>query len=174
MASAYEDEILRALRRITRAIDLHSRRLASRFGLTVPQLVCLRSIAADAGRTPSSLAREVHLSQATVTGILDRLAKQGLVTRERTRADRRMVSLYLTDEAHTLLQEAPSPLQEAFVRRLEALPDENQVMMLTVLRQMVRMMQAEGLDAAPLLTTGPAAAEADEVGGLLESDLEPG
>ena len=45
MTRAYEEEILRALRRITRAIDLHGRSLVAPFGLTVPQLVCLRAIA---------------------------------------------------------------------------------------------------------------------------------
>lgn len=44
MAVKFEDDVLRALRRITRAIDLHSRHLATTHGLTVHLLVWLRVI----------------------------------------------------------------------------------------------------------------------------------
>jgi hypothetical protein len=37
-----EDEIISALRRIVRAVDLHSRRMVEACGLTGPQIVVLR------------------------------------------------------------------------------------------------------------------------------------
>ena len=77
-ASEVKEDILRSLRRITRAIDLHSRHLAHTFGLTGPQLVCLRTVGARGKMTPSELAKQVSLSQATITGIIDRLAARQL------------------------------------------------------------------------------------------------
>src|SRR5512140_3522668 len=111
-AGEVKEAILRSLRRITRAIDLHSRHLAHTFGLTGPQLVCLRAVGARGKMTPSELAKEVSLSQATITGIIDRLAARQLVARERSNYDRRLVTVVITTAGRALIDQAPSPLQE--------------------------------------------------------------
>lgn len=152
--SPHEDAILRSLRKIVRAIDLHSRKLESEFGLTGPQLVCLRVIEAHGPITPSDLARRVELSQGTVTGIVDRLVKRHLVSRRRSPADRRKVALALLPAGLELLQDAPSPLQTLFARRLARLPADNQAAIAAMLEQIVSMMDAQAIDAAPLLTPG--------------------
>lgn len=155
--SEYEDRILRSLRRIIRAVDLHSRAIESQYGLTGPQLVCLRVIGTEGPLTPSALARHVDLSQATVTGIISRLVKRQYVSRRRSTKDRRRVSLSLLPAGRDLLQEAPSPLQTRFAERLAALPPENQTVISTMLEQIVRMMGAEEIDAAPVLVAGATA-----------------
>ena len=169
----YEEEILRSLRRITRAIDLYSRQLAARFGLTGPQLVCLRTLAMMDACTPSRLAREVDLSQATITGIVDRLEMQGLVRRERDTRDRRRVSVCVTPTGHQLLKRAPSPLHSRFLERLAELPEPDRQAIRSTLELVVTMMGAEELDAAPLLTTGPVSMSADQVTSLLEHQVSP-
>lgn len=148
----FEEDVLRALRRITRAIDLHSRHLATTFGLTGPQLVCLRVIAERGPLSPSQLAREVALSQATITGIVDRLAARQLVVRERVSTDRRIVSVRITEAGQSLIEAAPSPLQERFAQRLAVLSAEEQAIIQLTLNKIVRMMDGDDLDAAPVLT----------------------
>lgn len=167
MPSPHEESILRSLRKVSRAIDLYSRQLVSRHQLTGPQLVCLRQLLLSGPGTPSALARAVSLSQATVTGILQRLEARGLIERQRSEADRRQVIVSLTPEGARLAETAPSPLQEQFAYRLAALPAANQAIIETVLAQIVEMMDAESLDASPLLTTGPADADAASVSELL-------
>lgn len=152
--TTYEEEILRSLRRITRAIDIHSRRLAQAHRLTGPQLVCLRQIHKDGETTPSALARQISLSQATVTGILDRLAARGLVTRVRSESDRRRVMLTLTAAGRAVADTAPSPLQQRFADRLTALPEEGQARIAEVLQQIVTMMEADAIKASPMLVPG--------------------
>jgi DNA-binding MarR family transcriptional regulator len=153
-ASAFEDPILRALRRIVRAIDMHSRQLEQRFGLTGPQLVCLRVLVAQGPMTASELARAIDLSQATLTGIVDRLVRGRVATRKRDPRDRRRVSIAATARGVELVETAPSPLQTKFADRLTALPTENQAAIAEMLEQIVRMMDAEGIDAAPVLAAG--------------------
>lgn len=146
-----EDEIVAAIRRIMHAVELHSRRLVEQFGLTGPQLAVLRK-AAHLGRTPiGGLARAVHLSQPTVTGILDRLEKRGLLQRTRDTLDRRAVIISITEEGRRLLDRAPSLLQDQFRQELEKLQDWEQMLMLSILQRIAAMMEAEGLDAAPHL-----------------------
>jgi len=168
--SKYEGTILRKLRRITRAIDLHSRRLATQFGLTGPQLVCLRVLENQGPLTPSKLAREVALSQGTITGIVDRLFKRDLVTRDRSSTDRRSVTVAITQKGLEMIKKAPSPLQESFAIELRRLPEENQLVIHTILEQIVRMMGAEEVEAAPVLSSGSTGAPASAVEEFLEQD----
>lgn len=161
-ASDFEEDVLRSLRRITRAIDLHSRHLATTFGLTGPQLVCLRVVAEHGPLSPSQLARDVALSQATITGIVDRLATRQLLTRERTHADRRFVTVSITDAGRALVEAAPSPLQERFAERLAGLSDEEQAIIGLTLGKIVQMMDGSELAAAPVLTNESELASAPE------------
>ncbi|MCB9601798.1 MAG: MarR family transcriptional regulator [Sandaracinus sp.] len=169
MTSRFEESILVSLRRISRAVDLQSRQLAKAHELTGPQLVCLRHIQSNDGVTPKSLAAAVSLSQATVTGILDRLERRGLVSRVRSTIDKRVVHLAVTDTGRELVAEAPSPLSEAFRGRLAALPDGEQGMIDWVLRRVVEMMEATEVDASPILTTGDMTADHDDVARFLDA-----
>src|SRR5690625_631097 len=91
------EEVLVALRRVIRATDLHSRRLVKIANVTGPQLLLLQTLANNGDITISELARDMSLSQATVTTILDRLERRELVSRVRSETDRRKVYPRLTE-----------------------------------------------------------------------------
>lgn len=155
MGNSVEERVLRSLRRISRAVDLHSRRLASTHRLTTPQLLSLRHIRAEGSTTPSRLARAISLSQATVTGILDRLEGRGLIGRSRNPSDKRQVLVELTEAGREAVDAAPLPLHERFAERLAKLPEAEQRDIEEVLERIVSMMEAEDIDAAPILVAGP-------------------
>jgi DNA-binding MarR family transcriptional regulator len=144
-----EDEVIIALRRITRAIDLHSRGLLHECGMTVPQLAALRAAGRLQPVAISMLARAIHVSQATLTGILDRLERRGLVRRVRSGTDRRSIVVELTTEGMELLQSAPSLLQERFRRKLSELQEWERTQMLSTLQRIASMMEAEEIVTAP-------------------------
>ena len=148
------DEILIALRRITRAIDIQSRRLHKSTGLTTSQLLVLQAISKLSIPTPSAVAKEVLLSHATVTTILDRMVKHGLVTRERGSTDRRTVQILLTSDAREKLAQAPELLQAGFLREYRKLPDWQGNMLVASLQHIAEMMDASDIDASPILVTG--------------------
>lgn len=148
------DEVLVALRRVIRATDLHSKYLAKTAGLTAPQILLLHAIRDNEQVTIGELAKEINLSQATVTSILDRLEKRGLVRRERSEKDKRKVHAYLTDEGIEVLKNAPIPLQEQFNRQFSDLQDWEQTMIISSLQRIAQMMDAQHIDAAPVLDIG--------------------
>lgn len=148
------DEILVALRRIIRATDLHSKHLAKTTGLTAPQMLLLQTIRDKGEVTIGEIAQEMSLSQATVTTILDRLEKKDLVFRERSKEDKRKVHAYLTDEAMGLLVDAPLPLQDHLSRQFNDLPEWEQTMLISSLQRVAHMMNAEHIDASPVLDVG--------------------
>ena len=156
-APRYDLRVFRALRRIIRGVDLHSRRLQNEHQITGPQLVCLLSIAETPEITPSALSREVHLSPSTVNGILDRLETKGLVVRRRASKDRRLVSLSLTAEGAVVVANAPSPLQDTLAEGMRALASDELANIASALDRIVELMEVRHIDAAPLLAPGPIA-----------------
>jgi DNA-binding MarR family transcriptional regulator len=148
------DEVLVSLRRVIRATDLHSKHLAKTTGLTAPQILLMQAIRDKGQVTIGELANEVSLSQATVTTILDRLEKRDYIYRERSEEDKRKVHAYLTNAALEVLKTSPTPLQEHFARQFSDLQDWEQMMIISSLQRVAQMMDAQHIDASPVLDVG--------------------
>ncbi|AQU99395.1 MarR family winged helix-turn-helix transcriptional regulator [Desulfococcus multivorans] len=149
------DQVLLAIRQITQAIDLHSRYLAKHYGLTGPQLIILKAIGKNGEMTVGELAKAISLSQSTVTGILARLENRGMIVRHKSLEDRRAVNVDLTDTCRRFLAEAPPPLQDRFLIAFNNLDSWEQLMILSALQRIVQLMNAEAIDAVPILAGGP-------------------
>lgn len=147
-------EVLMVLRRITRSIDLHSSRLAHYHGLTTPQLIVLGEISQSGKITAGHLAENVSVSNATVTGILNRLSKHGLIERRRTDEDKRRMLVKLTDLGERALANAPPLLHDRFVKEFEKLENWEQTSLLSSLQRIASMMELKDLDAASMLVSG--------------------
>ena len=158
-SSSQEDrsnEVLVALRQIIRATDLHSKQIFKRSGLTVPQIVVLQAISELGEVTTGQISKQVNLSQATVTTIIDRMERRGLVERYRSLTDRRIVHGKLTSKGHGVLKNAPALLHERFIAAFLALSPSKQQRIISTLNEVAEMLGAEDLDAAPLLDSGSA------------------
>lgn len=148
------EELLLALRKVIRAIDLYSKQLNKYSGLTAPQLLILREINAANGITASKVAQNINLSPATVSNVIERLEHRHFIHRHRSERDKRRVSLFLTDQGLALLKKAPQPLQEDFIEKFQALAEWEQSLLLSSMQRIASMMDAERLDAAPVLEVG--------------------
>jgi len=151
---SHELKILQALRRIIRAVDIHSHKLSSQYNITGPQLGCLLALKEDGPLTSAKLARKVYLSPSTVVGIIDRLEEKKLVTRTRDSKDRRLVHISITGTGEQLVSAAPSLLQDTLSRALVELPEAEQVSITLALEKLVDLMEARHIDAAPILEPG--------------------
>jgi DNA-binding MarR family transcriptional regulator len=135
------DQHLRAVRRtLRRPVEAEF----SRGGLTAPQrsvMHVLVRMSGPGGLSLKELSRQVGLAHSTVSGIVDRLEKQGLVERQKDRKDRRVslimaskvVRDYVRDTLPTLVY---PPLVEAL---RSAKPGERGVILegLRVLRRVL-------------------------------------
>jgi len=149
------DSVMIALRKIIQAIDMNSKKLVKRVGLTGPQLVILQEISSSGEVTAGELAHAVSLSQATVTGILERMEKRELLTRQRSNQDKRRIMVRITESGKQVLENAPPVMQEAFVERFSSLQEWEQTMILSSLQRLVSIMDAKAISAAPFLATSP-------------------
>jgi DNA-binding MarR family transcriptional regulator len=148
------EELFIALRRITRAIDLHSKKLQRETGLTTSQLLVLEAVVKLDTSTPSNIAKEVQLSQATVTNLVDRMERNKLVLRQKSIADKRVVEVQLTEKGRGMVELAPEPLQAGFLREYRKLERWEQHQLIGSIQRIAVLMDAEDIDASPILTTG--------------------
>ena len=145
---------LRALRRIMRATEIGSRQLAAATGLTPSQLLVLREIDARDAATPGAVAQALHFSQATITTIVDRLVALNYVQRQRSERDKRQFHLSILPDGVKALDDAPDPLQMTFTDRFGRLQAWEQAMILASVERLALLMDAQNIDAAPLLDSG--------------------
>jgi DNA-binding MarR family transcriptional regulator len=97
----------------------HSRAI----GMSVPEMLALELLDADATIGPSELARRLQMTSGAMTALVDRLEEHGHVVRERHPADRRRVIIKRTKKADEDLaaEIAPMALQVlALAERLDA------------------------------------------------------
>ena len=156
------DSVMIALRKIIQAIDMNSKKLVKRVGLTGPQLVILQEISNLGEVTAGEVARAVSLSQATLSGILERMEKRGLLSRRRSEQDKRRVMVRITDSGMKVLDAAPPLMQEEFVDGFSSLQEWEQNMILCSLQRLVSIMDAKTISAAPFLATDSINSHADK------------
>ena len=112
MSLRLDDQLCFPLYAAARAIQQHYRPLLAELGLTYPQyLVCLVLWEAD-GLSVSGLGQRLHLDSGTLTPLLKRMEKHGLVIRQRQADDQRVVTVHLT------------PAGQALEARAEAIPHQ--------------------------------------------------
>lgn len=145
-------DVLVELRKIIRAIDMHSKKLMQSFGLTGPQMIILKEIIKSERMQISKLAKNVNLSHATVTSILDRLAKKQYIIRTRDVEDKRKIYVEVSEMGKEVINRAPTLLQEHFIEKFAKLEDWEQSLLLSSLQRIATMMNAKQIDASPVLT----------------------
>lgn len=143
-----------ALRRILRATELNSRLLASRTGLTTSQFIILQIVARHGQVLPSTVARVARLTQATVTSLVDKLERAGLVSRRRDTEDRRRIWVEVTPKGRSALADSPDLLHDRFRQGFRALLDWEQAMIVAALERVSGLLDAGTIDASPVLDIG--------------------
>ncbi|MBD3257115.1 MarR family transcriptional regulator [candidate division GN15 bacterium] len=150
----FDLRLFQSLRRILRAVDIHSRKLSRVASLTSPQLLCLSLVIDQGSLTATDIARQMHLSPATVVGILDRLEARGLIKRARNERDRRRIDITATTEGHRTAKRAPSPLQDILAQAMADLPRQRQGAIARAFETIVEILEADHLAAEPVVELG--------------------
>lgn len=139
--------IVQGLRRIVKALQTYSQDVRSGYGLTGPQLWALRTLQRS-GRMPvGRLAEALVVNQSSVSTLVDRLVRRGLVRRIRGRTDRRFVEIALTPRGRALVADAPEAAQGRLLHALEAMraPDVRRIR--HVVDELVMAMEAANVTA---------------------------
>jgi DNA-binding MarR family transcriptional regulator len=91
---------------------------------------CNAVSANDASQTMSEISDNMQLSHGAATGLVDRLQRLGLVERNRSEVDRRVVSIHISDEGEKLVQRIHTRRREVLRKMLTRLnPEERQLLL---------------------------------------------
>ncbi len=109
--------------------------LARQYGLTGPQLTVVKLLETLDPLSLSSLSDRIKARNSTVTGIIDRMERDGLVRRERSEADRRIVLIRLTRKGRKLAESIEVEPLALFRQALEDLPEKDLKELFRILTQ---------------------------------------
>lgn len=115
--------VLQNFRVVVRAIHAHSSWIEKQCGLPASQLWALWEVFKSPGLRVSEVAKRLAIRSSTASNLLDKIEAKGLVIRERTGLDQRVVKLYPTETGSELLRTAPRPAEGALTEALGGLSD---------------------------------------------------
>ena len=98
----FQDCICFSLGKVSRQMTRVYRERLAKYGLSQPQFFLLIALYEEDDILITRLAEKVALDKSTLTGILDRLERDGLITRQATPNDRRALYIRLTERSRLL------------------------------------------------------------------------
>jgi DNA-binding MarR family transcriptional regulator len=103
--------VLQKFRELFRASQQHFQRIESNCGVSGAQLWAMSELATRPGQKISELAMAMSVHLSTASNLLGKLEEKGLVRRERSTEDQRVVRVYLTRQGARILKAAPKPVE---------------------------------------------------------------
>ena len=118
-------EILTQLRRMVRSVNLESKRIEKEYGVSIPQLLCLKYLSKRPERKASQreIGEFLSLNASTITGIVNRLERKDLILKLPKGEDKRVNFVTLTEAGEKLIANSPELIDDRVSRKLKALPE---------------------------------------------------
>lgn len=112
-------EFMRSIWRLSHALELTSGLMERSLGITAQQRMVIRCLGKQPGISPSQLASLLHLDRSTISTALNRMERDGLLTRRADENDRRSVTLWLSAKGKKLDRPSEATVESAVQRTLE-------------------------------------------------------
>lgn len=135
------DAILEAIVYLSTESRRITKELARRVDLTGPQLTVLKMLEGLGDLSLSDLSDRIRAQNSTVTGIIDRMEREGLVVRARSTEDRRVVRIKLTEKGARIARDIAVEPMEIFRTALENLSPGETRDLLKILTKIARRVQ---------------------------------
>lgn len=138
--------IIYSIRRLMQAGELYTKELNKKYNVSAAQINCLLALYKNGSLPPSQIAKHMMVNSSTVTGIIDRLEQKGLVERSRISADRRVITIELTEAGRTLAKNAPPPIQRKLIDGIRRLPANETEQIVQALAKLTQMLDVQDLE----------------------------
>lgn len=104
------------------------------YGLTPIQFLTLAALVEEDGISAGEIGKRLVLDNATLSGVLDRLADRGWIEKQTDLNDKRLLRVYLTDRAKGLQEELAEEREQANAEILHSLSIEEKILLKRLLR----------------------------------------
>jgi DNA-binding MarR family transcriptional regulator len=149
---------------------IYSQAVAERLGISSADLECLDLIALRGPTPAGAIAEAIGLTAGAITGVVDRLERAGLARRERSREDRRVVTVRLTRAVEKRVAPLFGPMEKAAMEALAGYSDDE----LALLLEFFRRASAAAHTALSELRDRTKAAPARQTSKAVRRNREPG
>ncbi|HZH15923.1 MAG TPA: MarR family transcriptional regulator [Archangium sp.] len=153
-------EFMRLLWAVDHGLQSTSKRMEATLGLTGPQRLVLRLVGRFPGITAGRLAQIMHVHPSTLTGVLKRMEKRGLLERKSDPLDGRKALFALTEAGRALDVPSEGTVENAVQRAISRMPRPRLTSAQEVLMALAQELGAG--DPQPDNPNGPAAHKDDE------------
>jgi DNA-binding MarR family transcriptional regulator len=136
------DSVLEAILYLYTESRRLTKEVARQVELTGPQLTVLKLLEGVGDLSLSALSERIRAQNSTVTGIIDRMEREGLVVRARSTEDRRVVNIRLTEKGGRIARAVSIEPMEIFRAALQALSARETRDLLAILTKVARSVQA--------------------------------
>jgi DNA-binding MarR family transcriptional regulator len=116
---------------------------------TPPQVHTLLWLGKDGMLTMGELARRLGITEKTVTGVVDRLEREGHVQRERITLDRRVVNCRLTETGQQTYQLLNHFLNDAVGQIIGLLDGDDRKALFRIMEKLVRKLESSSQEGLP-------------------------
>ena len=135
---AFADRAMELFSQLSRGMIRHETNYLSKGVITLPQVWVMRFLSRQRECSMRELADYMKMGVSSVTGMVDRLVKQGLANRRRTEKDRRLVYVALTAKGRTIVKEFLGERRETTLNLFESLSAEERSTYLSILEKLVK------------------------------------
>ena len=148
-------KVMTNIRRIVRSVNLESKRIEKRYGVSIPQLLCLNFLREreDHRASQREIGQFLSLNASTVTGIVNRLEKKGLIAKLPPGRDRRVNNVTITAKGAALIDPSPELLHDRLARKLKGLCADDLARIQDAYERILDLLELdEPKDELPILT----------------------
>lgn len=120
-------DIERLLREISVIVKHKGREILANFPITPPQFTALLWLEEEGDLTIGELSQKMYLACSTMTDLIDRMEKNGVVERVRDDRDRRVVRIHLLEKGTEIITEVMEARRKYLENVLARLSDDEAI-----------------------------------------------
>ncbi|MBN2453189.1 MAG: MarR family transcriptional regulator [Candidatus Omnitrophica bacterium] len=142
--SEFADRVGKIMPVIMKDFMKHQAAVFYKMDVTMPQFFVMEHISRCGDCRMGELAKFINVTTAAMTGLIDRVVRDGYVSRFSDPKDRRIVKVKLTPKGAKVVGEAMKHRREAAIRMFSMISQEDREQYLKILTRIKDKMQEQG------------------------------
>ncbi|SFI72266.1 MarR family winged helix-turn-helix transcriptional regulator [Thermoflavimicrobium dichotomicum] len=137
------NHLLTLFKQMIRQLHHIAREELKELNITMPQAQVIRVLREEGPQSLVELSKKLESSTSSLSGIVDRLEKEGLVSRERDQKDRRVVWISLTPKCKELIKKIPDTQAQYIRKYVEKMSEEDVILLIEKMEIFVKVLKEE-------------------------------
>jgi DNA-binding MarR family transcriptional regulator len=145
-AAQFAARMMQLMPKLMQSMHAYERNFFTRGTISFPQLWALDYLHDQPRCTMHQFAHAMHNQRSTATGLVDRMAKMGLLRRERSRTDRRVVKVFITPKGNSVMRQIARQRRRIIVRMFSRMSPADRRQYLDIIERLVRQFESPAAD----------------------------